>query len=429
MMRKAAAVGLLAVMVAGAAWAQDGDGRREGVPHLDHVFVIMMENHGYAQILNNPNAPFINQLAQSSGYATNYFAIGHPSSTNYLELVGGSNFGIRSDNYPDWHNASCTPNIVSGLTVTDNPPSPAVCPIAGRGTDAATPAIDCTNEVQTTPPNCYFDLDGTLSIPAAPAVGESIADQLVAHGKTWKSYQESLPTTGADNVNISDGYFTNNTDFTPYLAGFASWSIQTVTIPAITTQAQAQGDIVYLYAAKHDPFAYFKSVQEGTGANSLANIVGFDGPDGLYSNLGSGDVPSFSFIAPNQCNDQHGRGNAGPFCNFDAMDNGTQSGLNGAAIYRGDVTVQTIVSSIKKSPAWREGNNAIVVLWDENDYTATPNRVLTIVNTNYGDKRVKSGNFYTHFSLLKTLEAGFGLPCLNHACDPSVKKMSDLFGR
>jgi hypothetical protein len=35
---------------------------------------------------------------------------------------------------------------------------------------------------------------------------------------------------------------------------------------------------------------------------------------------------------------------------------------------------------------------------------------------------------YTHFSLLKTLEGGFGLTCLNHACDAIVKAMSDLFG-
>jgi hypothetical protein len=35
---------------------------------------------------------------------------------------------------------------------------------------------------------------------------------------------------------------------------------------------------------------------------------------------------------------------------------------------------------------------------------------------------------YTHFSLPKTLECGFGLPCLNHACDATVKVMSGLFG-
>jgi hypothetical protein len=425
---KAAILCLVAVALTGSVYAQGDDGHK-GVPHLDHVFVIMMENHGYGQIINNPNAPFINELAKSSGYATNYFAVGHPSSTNYLETVGGSNFGIRSDNYPDWHSGSCTPNIVSLQTATDNPPSPLICPIAGTGTDAATPAVDCTNEVQATPPNCYYDLDGTLSIAAAPTVGKTIADQLVAVGKSWKSYQESLPLGGADRVNISDGFFTNLTDFTPYLPGFASWSIQNVTIPAVTTQTQGQNDIVYLYAVKHNPFVYFKSVQDGTGALSLANVVGFDGPNGLYADLAAGDVPSFSFIAPNQCNDQHGRGNAGPFCNFDAADNGTQTGLNGAEIYRGDVTVERIVTSIKKSPAWREGRNALVVMWDENDYTATPNQVLTIVDTNYSDKAVTSRKFYTHFSLLKTIEAGFGLPCLNHACDPGVKTMTDLFAK
>ena len=32
-----------------------------GIPHLDHVFVIMMENHAYSQIVGNPSAPFMNK--------------------------------------------------------------------------------------------------------------------------------------------------------------------------------------------------------------------------------------------------------------------------------------------------------------------------------------------------------------------------------
>ena len=35
---------------------------------------------------------------------------------------------------------------------------------------------------------------------------------------------------------------------------------------------------------------------------------------------------------------------------------------------------------------------------------------------------------YTHFSLLKSIEAGLGLPCLNHACDANLATMSDMFG-
>jgi hypothetical protein len=414
MKTNAATLCLLAATLVSPVFAAEGP-VPTGIPHLDHVFFIMMENHGYSQIVNNPNAPRTNRLATSANSATNYFAIAHPSLTNYLEVVGGSNFGVHSDNDSDWHNASCTTNLASGIANTDNPASPKICPIWGSGTDAATPAIDKTNETQGPPGD--INIDGIASIPAAHnTVGKTIADQLVAVLGSWKSYQESVPPGGVDRVNYSDGFFSNKTNFN---------AIQPTLNPPLT-----QSDVVKLYAAKHNPFVYFRSVQEGQDPrNSLKNTVGFEGPDGLYADLASGSVPTFSFIAPNQCNDQHGRGNAGPFCNFDPNDNGTQAGLNPALILQGDITVDRLVTAIKKSPAWPEGNNAIIVVWDENDYSTAPetNQVLLIVSTNYGVRGVQSAQRYTHFSLLKTLEAGFGLPCLNHACDDKEAVMSDLF--
>ena len=413
-MKRKAILGLLAAASAGVACAAEGP-VPGGVPRLDHVFVIMMENHSYSQILNNPNAPFLNQLALTANTATNYFAVGHPSLTNYLEVVGGSNFGVRSDNSPDWHNISCSPNLASGLVNTDVPASPNICPISGVGTDATTPSIDFTNE--TTGPPGVLSIDGIQSVPAASnTYGITIADQLAQIGSSWKSYQEDLPLQGADNVNVSDGYFTDRTNF----AAIA---------PALTPPLSSS-DIVALYASKHNPFVYFASVQEGAAANnSLNNVAGFDGPGGLYADLRSGSVPRFSFIAPNQCNDQHGRGNAGPFCNFDPNDNGTQAGLNPALILQGDAAVQKIVTAIKQSSIWTGGQNAIVILWDENDYSVAPNvnQVLLIVVKNYGLRGTQSSVPYNHFSLLKTIEGGLGLPCLNHACDSNVKSMSDLF--
>ena len=161
-------------------------------------------------------------------------------------------------------------------------------------------------------------------MPAAPTKGETIGDQLVRAGKSWKSYQEDLPITGADGVNYSNGTASNLTDFTP-LAPLTSASV------------------VQAYAVKHNPFAYFKSVQEGTRCgNSLENIVGFEGPRGLYADLATGNVPSLAFIAPSQCNDQHGRGNGDAFCAFDpgigtaGLTNGTQVGLNPGLILQGD---------------------------------------------------------------------------------------------
>jgi hypothetical protein len=180
------------------------------------------------------------------------------------------------------------------------------------------------------------------------------------------------------------------------------------------------------------PFAYFRSIQEGdVDALSLKNTVGFDGADGLYADLSSGTVPAFAFIAPNQCNDQHGRGNAGAFCNYDPESDGSQASLNPALIQRGDQTVKKLVDAIHSSKVWNQGHNAIVVLWDENDYSVSPNtnKVVLIVDTNYGKHGVQSGAYYNHFSLLKTLEAGFQLPCLNHACDRDVQVMGDLFAR
>ena len=413
--RKTAPFALFSMLGIVAAFAAEGP-VPPGMQRLDHVFVIMMENHGYSQVVTNPNLPYTNELIANANIATNYFAIAHPSLTNYLEIVGGSNFGVHSDNYPDWHNAYCTTNLASGTVSTDVPASPAICPIFGTGTDAATPAVDTTNEASG-PPGVN-NIDGTQSIAAATNTsGKTIADQLAESGRTWKSYQESLGLWSADTINISDGFYTNNTNFS-------------LITPAQTPPLTSAG-IVALYAAKHNPFVYFRSIQEGYEPGSdLSNVVDFTGPNGLYADLRAGSVPTFSLIAPNQCNDQHGRGNAGPYCAFDPNDNGTQAGLNPALMQRGDIALKQIVTSIKASPVWKQGSNAIVVVWDEDDYSVTPtvNKVLLIVDTNYGSHGLQSSNPYNHFSLLKSIEGALGLPCLNHACDTNVNVMSDLFG-
>jgi hypothetical protein len=378
-----------------------------GVPRLNHVFIVMMENHTYAQIVNNPNAPFLNALIKQANVAANYFAIAHPSLPNYLEIAGGSNFNILSDAVPDWHDTACKPNLATGVTDGEALVAPA-CPISGTGTDAATPVLDTTNE--TSGPPGDIEIDGKMSFPAAANItGVTIADQLTAKGLTWKSYQESLPISGADLVSSSDGEYTNNTDFTNILPTLN---------PPLTS-----ADIVSLYASKHNPFVYFKS---GQTAAALRNTVGFNQ---FYADLAAGAAPSFAFIAPNQCNDQHGRENGTVFCNYDPDDNGTQAGLNPALIQAGDQSVQRIVTAIRNSPAWHDGRAAIVVVWDENDGFTAPetNQVLLLVDKNYGTHGKSSAVLYTHFSLLKSIEAGFGLPCLNHACDGNVKAMSDLF--
>jgi phosphatidylinositol-3-phosphatase len=99
------------------------------IPRLAHVFLVVEENRAYDQIIDNASAPYINQLRKSSGLATAYHAVVHPSLGNYLALTGGATF--------------------------DNPSGciPVTCPI---------PA-----------PN--------------------IADRIEAAGKTWRAYVESMP--------------------------------------------------------------------------------------------------------------------------------------------------------------------------------------------------------------------------------------------
>jgi hypothetical protein len=417
------ALGLAASIACGSAMAEEGP-IPTGIPKLEHVFVVMMENHAYGQIAGNPQAPFINSLMKKANLAINYFAIAHPSSTNYLEVVGGSNFNNLSDQYPNWHNQTCVPNLVPGQsTNTDNPSTGTVCPITGTGTDAATPVIDSSMNETSTPP--LTNINGGLSILASTKIdGISIADQLVKAGKSWKSYQEGLPLIGADGVNVSDGFYNiggPNADGTDVSTDFTALSTTGNTVSA--------SNIVFLYAVKHNPFAYFAAVQEGNDpALSLKRVVSFEGQHGLYADLKAADVPNLAFIAPNQCEDMHGRGNGTAFCNFDADDNGTQTGLNPTLILQGDMAVQRIVTAIKASSVWSNHRSAIVVLWDENDYSRiTSNQVVTIVETNYGPSRIKSDVFYDHYSLTKTLDGAFGLPCLNHACDAGVQVMADLF--
>jgi len=51
-----------------------------------------------------------------------------------------------------------------------------------------------------------------------------------------------------------------------------------------------------------------------------------------------------------------------------------------------------------------------------------------LVETSYAANGRKSSVAYDHFSLLRTLKDGFGLPCLNQACDATSLIMNDMFG-
>jgi hypothetical protein len=394
------ALAAVAALASGAAHADE----QGTFGRLDHVFLIIMENETDTDILGNANAPFINAYAKVANQATNYFAVGHPSAPNYLEIIGGSNFGLTNDFWPIWVNGGCVDNA-PGSTGCNN----AFTPIAVAGFDNAVIATakastDCNGQVTLsgTPVsnNCAL-----YDYPAKSFVPQSIADQLVARQKSWKTYQESLPIVapGVAGVNYSDGAFSNLSPVDVF----------------------APGPIEKLYAVKHNPFAYFKNIELGEDDElSLAQVKDFDGADGLWADLQSREkLPNLMVIVPNQCHDMHGNVSGGtPICS-------TQTAAESAFLMSvGDAEVEKLVKGIKASGAWQRGRNAIVLVWDENDFSNAINSVVMLVETNYVRNGRVSNKPYDHFSLLRTLEAGFGLPCLNHACDSTSKVMNDMFG-
>lgn len=395
------ALAILAALafVGHAAHATEGSVPAKTFPNLDHVFFIMMENESDTDVLGNTNAPFINSFASVANQATDYFAVGHPSAPNYLEVVGGSNFNVQNDYWPNWVGTGCVDNL-PGSTGCQN----AVPPIAGTVLDnsvvatVSNPATDC---------NGQLDANGTeaqnncalYNYSAIYATGKNIGDQLNERKMTWKSYQESLPSLQANafGINYADGTFSN------------------LSPTQVFTDAGSSA-VQKLYAVKHDPFAYFKNVQ--TNPNLLARIVDFDGPSGLWADLANDNVPNFSFIVPNQCHDMHSSGGGSKLCTTAAD-----------FVRMGDAEVQKLVNGIAASPAWKQGHNAIVITWDENDYEySQPNQVVMLVETNYGSNGKTTSVPYDHYSLLRTLEAAFRLPCLNNACDGTSKVMNDMFG-
>ena len=60
-----------------------------GIPKVQHVAVVVLENTNYADVVGSPNAAYINSLIVKGGLASNYYAILHPSIGNYFALTTG----------------------------------------------------------------------------------------------------------------------------------------------------------------------------------------------------------------------------------------------------------------------------------------------------------------------------------------------------
>jgi hypothetical protein len=371
------ALSATAALAAGQALADDG-----GVPALDHVFVLVLENHnaftsfGSPGILDNPAAPHITALAKQYNFASNYNGVWHPSLPNYVAMITG-----------DW----------IGTDVVGAPHSYPVGSIVGISDDDS-PSVSTDYPV---PPANASTHRWKVQLP-------SLAGQLVSHGKDWRAYLQNLPETGTT---------------------LANW-------PGDSNTAK-------LYAVKHNPFPYVEEVQ-----NDPAQFAKQVPMEQLFSDIANGHAPALSYIVPDQCRDMHGLGNVLAPC-------GGVNDTDANDIKRGDDETFWIVNAITGSRMWSKGRNALFVVFDEGNGpltcnynpdtktdVAAPNsllpgadcydpknfndKVVLIAITNYGVKGVVDNNFYSHYSLLKTIEAAFDLPFIGHAKDAGTKTLAPL---
>jgi phosphatidylinositol-3-phosphatase len=247
----------------------------------------------------------------------------------------------------------------------------------------------CTPAMASTDPNCAgTTVDHTISAP-------NLASQLTAAGKTWKGYFQNLPPIPSTGVVVT-GVNANG----PYSFKWPS-----------NTDA--------LYASKHNPFVNFTSTQ-----GALSDMV----PDTqLGTDLATGNLANYSLVVPDQCHDMHGIAACGD---------------TNELISTGDTYVGQLVTEITHSAVWQHGLNAIVVTWDEDDFSdqGQPGtgccaadigggHVPTIVITNDSHHHVADSTPYNHYSLLLSMERAFGLPCIANACDSKdgVVPMTPLF--
>ena len=89
--------GRLALPVALAAALAAGPAAAQIVPRMDHVIIVVMENHSYDE---TRTLPYTSTLISKYTSFSQSYAVTHPSQPNYLALWAASTLGISDDNCP-----------------------------------------------------------------------------------------------------------------------------------------------------------------------------------------------------------------------------------------------------------------------------------------------------------------------------------------
>ena len=352
-------------------------GGHQALSAVRHVWVIELENQGYAQTFGTPAAdPYLARtLPRMGALLENYYAIGHSSAANYAAQVSGQapDLGTQAD-CPVW-----TPmpgHIVAGPYRQ----------VLGEG--------------------CAY-----------PAAVPTLGNQLSAAGLGWAAYLQDMGNNPARDGTVS-------TPRGPACGHLGTWAID-------RTQRAEKGD---QYAVRHDGFAFFRSVT-GNQAFCAAHILSFRPLPGDLARASA--TPAFSFIVPNLCNDGHDApcvtGAAGGLTQADAFLAAWVPTIMTAPAYRhGGLIVVTFDEGSDSAACCGETSGF------SPDHPNVPEpgkngpgggRIGAVLLSPLIRPGTVSTVDYNHYSLLRTIEDIFGLPHLGDAAMPQVKSFGpDVFG-
>jgi phosphatidylinositol-3-phosphatase len=275
------------------------------IPQFSHVFVVLEENHSFSDVIGNADMPYLNGLASANSLATQYYADAHPSLPNYFELTVGEGTSITGTSGDSY----------SGVVTQDN-----------------------------------------------------VVRALTAAGKTWKSYAESLPSTG-------------------YLGGDTG-----------------------AYLQHHNPVVYFSDVQQ----NSLQaeNVVPFGQ---LATDIANDALPDYGFIVPNVNDDAHNCPAGMPTC--------TDTQKLAAA----DQWLSANIAPLLASSAFQ--NSLLIIVFDEAEDSDTAHgggHVPAILVSPLVHSGYQSTTLYQHESTLRLMMEALGATDLPGAA-ATAPDMTEFF--
>ena len=361
---------------AGGSSGSEGSSGSAKLPHVKHVFVVMLDDEPYATVFGpaSPAHYLAGTLEHKGELLVRYYAVAHEQLANGIALLSGQ---------------GPTPQIAQN------------CPTY----EALTPGTSAANG-QVSGQGCVY-----------PSATRTLAGQLTAKHLTWRAYLEGMDEgAGATGVGVpaaADG-------------ACAHPALGTADPTSALTPPAGQA-----YATWRNPLVYFHSVIDS------AACTGDDvGLSKLKTDLASAkSTPSFSYIVPGRCDD----GNATPCApghpaGMVAADGFLQKvvpEILGSKAYRENGLLVITVDEAPSSGEYADSSSCC----GQPHFPNLPAPASSIGTPGGGQVGalllspfIKGGNLeqstYNHFSLLRTVEDFFGLSHLGYAGSKEVSSFS-----